>query len=462
MYESRHFPFGKGNEAGNLIDEYSNLSDPADAGEDSGITCTSDNRLATYNGQEVSYDADGNMTYGPLDEQMTSYSFDSRNRLTAAGNSIYTYDAESNRIGVNIDGEQYDDIINPHASLSQVLARTAADNSQTFYVYGLGLIGEENQNGCQVYHYDLRGSTVKLTDAAGSVTDSFQYDDYGKLTDHTGSSETSFLYNGQYGIMTDGNGLVYMRARYYNPDVHRFVSTDILEGDISDPLSLNRYIYCSNNPVNNLDPSGNFPVETIIDVASLGWSFTSFVNNPSLANFGYLLWDAAAVVVPYAPGSYVYKGISAGTKIISRSDGYVKTGVWAMNKFERGWKIESMLGGNMNYMKTIDKYVEIAQRRGQYVWLSEVTSIKSIDLTAASYQNTSRLRSTLKGYIKSLIDFEGTPYKGYTYTLDACGKKTLQLAIPPVEMTAGQAKVLQEIADYAAENHIEFSVKIVN
>ncbi len=244
------------NEAGNLIDEYSNLSDPADTGENSQIICTSDNRLAFYNGQEVSYDADGNMTYGPFDGQMTSYSLDSRNRLTAAGNNSYTYDTEGNRIGVNIDGQQYDDIINPQAALSQVLVRTAADESQTFYVYGLGLIGEENQNGYQVYHYDLRGSTMKLTDISGSVTDSFQYDEYGKLTDHTGSSDTPFLYNGQYGIMTDGNGLVYMRARYYNPEVHRFVSTDILEGDLRDPLSLNRYAYCSNNPVTFIDPSG--------------------------------------------------------------------------------------------------------------------------------------------------------------------------------------------------------------
>ncbi len=97
---------------------------------------------------------------------------------------------------------------------------------------------------------------MKLTGISGSVTDSFQYDEYGKLTDHTGSSDTPFLYNGQYGIMTDGNGLVYMRARYYNPEVHRFVSTDILEGDLRDPLSLNRYAYCSNNPITYLDPTG--------------------------------------------------------------------------------------------------------------------------------------------------------------------------------------------------------------
>ena len=275
--------------AGNITDEYSNLSDPTNTGQSSEITCTSDNRLATYNGQIVSYDADGNITYGPLDGQMTSYSFDSSNRLTAAGNSSYTYDAEGNRTGVNINGEQYDYIINPHSSLSQVLVRTAADNSQTFYVYGLGLIGEEKQGNYKVYHYDLRGSTVKLTDAAGSVTDSFQYDVYGKLTDHTGSSNTAFLYNGQYGIMTDGNGLVYMRARYYNPDVHRFVSTDILEGNISDPLSLNRYTYCSNNPVNSIDPTGH---EHIVSYCIFEYWYVDYNDNSDPFGYPYNYVDA--------------------------------------------------------------------------------------------------------------------------------------------------------------------------
>ncbi len=245
--------------AGNITDEFSNLPDPANTGDNSVITCTTDNRMATYNGQAVAYDADGNMTLGPLNGEMTQYTFNSRNRLTGAGSSSYTYDAEGNRTGATINGVHYDDIINPQASLSQVLIRNGSDSSQTFYVYGLGLIGEESQNTYQVYHYDLRGSTVLLTDASGNTTDSFLYNEYGKLTDHVGSSNTPFLYNGQYGIMTDGTGLCYMRARYYNPEVQRFVSKDSLNGAITNPLSLNLFAYCNNNPINFIDPTGHSP-----------------------------------------------------------------------------------------------------------------------------------------------------------------------------------------------------------
>jgi RHS repeat-associated protein len=123
------------------------------------------------------------------------------------------------------------------------------------------LIGEQSQNGYRVYHPDFRGSTVMLTDSSGSVTDRYMYDAYGNLMNHSGSSDIPFLYNGQYGIMTDGNGLIYMRARYYNPEVRRFVSQDSIEGDIGNPLSLNLHTYCSNNPINYLDPTGHISVE---------------------------------------------------------------------------------------------------------------------------------------------------------------------------------------------------------
>ena len=179
------------------------------------------------------------------------------------GTTVYSYDAEGYRIAVDISGNGYDDVINPQAALSQVLVRTTAGNQTTYYVYGLGLIGEQNQNGYRVYHPDFRGSTVMLTDAGGSVTDRYMYDAYGNLMNHSGSSDTPFLYNGQYGIMTDGNGLIYMRARYYNPEVRRFVSQDSIEGDIGNPLSLNLFSYVENNPINNVDPSGNVPMYSL-------------------------------------------------------------------------------------------------------------------------------------------------------------------------------------------------------
>jgi RHS repeat-associated protein len=69
----------------------------------------------------------------------------------------------------------------------------------------------------------------------------------------TGTRQTPFGYAGE---MEDENGLVYLRARYYNRDTGTFPSLDPYEGDISNPMSLNRYIYVYDNPVNLVDPSG--------------------------------------------------------------------------------------------------------------------------------------------------------------------------------------------------------------
>lgn len=50
--------------------------------------------------------------------------------------------------------------------------------------------------------------------------------------------------------------MIYLRARYYDPSIGRFTSYDIEEGKISNPLDMNRYVYCRNNPVRYADPSG--------------------------------------------------------------------------------------------------------------------------------------------------------------------------------------------------------------
>ena len=58
------------------------------------------------------------------------------------------------------------------------------------------------------------------------------------------------------GEPTDANDLVYLRNRYYNPELGTFLSMDPYEGDFNDPMSLNRYAYVRGNPVNLTDPSG--------------------------------------------------------------------------------------------------------------------------------------------------------------------------------------------------------------
>jgi len=209
------------------------------------------NRLTSVGGQAVTYDLDGNM----LSCGTTAFTYDSSNRLITAGGNTYTYNAEDIRVR-NLCGEiDTTYAYNTNARLSQLLQKTT-NGVVTKYVYGVGLIGEETGGIFKTYHFDMRGSTTAITDMNGNVTDTFKYDTYGKLLSRTGTSDVIFLYNGRDGVVTDSNGLLYMRARYYSPVLRRFINADILHGEISDSTSLNRYAYVNGNPVSFVDPFG--------------------------------------------------------------------------------------------------------------------------------------------------------------------------------------------------------------
>ena len=79
---------------------------------------------------------------------------------------------------------------------------------------------------------------------------------HGKVTERTGSTFVIFGYNGRDGVVTGRNGLIYMRARYYSPEHRRFVNADVIPGEISNAITLNRYAYANGNPVSNVDPFG--------------------------------------------------------------------------------------------------------------------------------------------------------------------------------------------------------------
>jgi RHS repeat-associated protein len=102
------------------------------------------------------------------------------------------------------------------------------------------------------YHYDYRGSTVTITDGAAAVKERIEYSTYGRITYRTGNTDTSFLYNGRYGVMTDANGLYYMRARYYSSYLRRFINTD----PAGFAGGMNWYAYADGNPISYLDPFG--------------------------------------------------------------------------------------------------------------------------------------------------------------------------------------------------------------
>ncbi|MFR9149131.1 MAG: RHS repeat-associated core domain-containing protein [Hungatella sp.] len=87
------------------------------------------------------------------------------------------------------------------------------------------------------------------------VTSVYQYDPYGKVT--LGSTEHTDFYGYNAESYNPNTGLEYLRARYYNADRGRFFQEDTYLGDITDPLTLNRYAYTKNSPLNYVDPSGH-------------------------------------------------------------------------------------------------------------------------------------------------------------------------------------------------------------
>jgi hypothetical protein len=96
--------------AGNLVDE--KTSPEADPDIDLEMAYQAANRLATHDGEVAQIYADSNMTQGPLSGGMANFVFESRNRLVAAGNTAYRYDAENQRTAVSIDGQETRYVIN--------------------------------------------------------------------------------------------------------------------------------------------------------------------------------------------------------------------------------------------------------------------------------------------------------------------------------------------------------------
>jgi RHS repeat-associated protein len=219
-------------------------------------TFDGDNRLLTHNGAAVNFDANGNLLTVAAGLMPSSYTYDARNRVAAAGGLSYTYDAENHRIGLTDATGTTHFAINPNASLDQVLVRTAPDGTKTYYVYGAGLLLEETNSVVRYYHTDRRGDTVALTDGAGTVTDRVSYGVYGEIVSRMGSTNTPFLFNGRWGVQTDASGIYYQRARYYHPGLRRFLNQDMLLGSIEAPLGLNRFSYTNGNPVSSIDPFG--------------------------------------------------------------------------------------------------------------------------------------------------------------------------------------------------------------
>ncbi len=171
------------------------------------------------------------------------------------------------------------------------MAKLDPNGATSKYIYGKGLLAAVTTSGRYCYHFNGTGSTVALTDQTQAVVNSYAYDPFGEIVGRQETFPQPFKFVGQYGVIAEPNGLYYMRARYYDPSVGRFISEDPLGlggGDV------NLFAYVRNNPVLMIDPGGLLAEIARIDAGSGGGAGSAdFLSSaPTGLNLFQLGWNA--------------------------------------------------------------------------------------------------------------------------------------------------------------------------
>ena len=234
---------------GNRLSRISNLPGipSANAGYDA-----NDRRL------DESYDANGNARN--IAGRSFTYDFEDRIRTADGGAVRIVYDGDGNLASKTVGGVTTRYLVDSRnaTGFSQVLEEVVNGEVQKQYTYGHTILSQRQKIGgvwtTSFYSMDAHGSVRQLTDTDGVVTDTYEYDAFGKLITQTGSTPNVYLYAGER--FDPDLGLYHLRERYYNADRGRFTSMDPFGGWIESPLSTHKYLYVHADPVNLIDPLG--------------------------------------------------------------------------------------------------------------------------------------------------------------------------------------------------------------
>lgn len=211
------------------------------------------------------YDANGNQVKKVADGKTETNKYDGLNQLIGFTDgettASYKYNASGLRYEKTVDGQTINHVWDGD---KQIIA-DVIDNQfyeADCYIRGTNLVAKYNyRNGDKTeytyYTQNAHGDVVNLTNANGEVTKTYKYDAFGVEKNISESDTNAFRYCGEY--YDTETGTIYLRARYYDPEIGRFISRDSDPGKNYDPLSLNLYTYCYNNPILGVDPDGNAP-----------------------------------------------------------------------------------------------------------------------------------------------------------------------------------------------------------
>ena len=219
------------------------------------------------------HDDNGNMLSRTIGSNTDTFTYDAENRLVSAniqsgptpGMSSYTYDDNGLRTSATSASATTSFLLDKNRNYAQVvLERTGS----TFvdYTYGHRLISQNRTGlGSRFYLSDGQFSTRQLISQTSLLTDTYTYDAFGELLSSAGTTTNNYRYTGEQ--FDPNSTFYYLRARYYDPATGRFSVTDPFDGRVTAPLSMHRYLYADADPINKIDPSGQFGVFVVLGAA---------------------------------------------------------------------------------------------------------------------------------------------------------------------------------------------------
>ncbi len=215
------------------------------------------NQMVSFGKSTYTHDADGNLT-AVTGGKVLSASYNTENRLTSitrdgTATTSYTYNGIGHRTKATTGAQT----ANYYYDKAETLLFQADTSGQisAYYIYaGKRLVAMGTPaGGYYFFHFDKTGNTVALTGGTGAVEAAYIYAPFGEILNKTGSIANPFAYVGAHGVMDEGNGLYFMKNRYYDAVTGRFIQKD--------PLGFrggqtNLYVYVNNDPVKDVDPYG--------------------------------------------------------------------------------------------------------------------------------------------------------------------------------------------------------------
>jgi len=323
------------------------------------------NQYTKAGNTNYSYDAAGNLITKTDAEGTTTYSYDLEGNLVNVNSPLgiweYSYNAMGQRTSMTKD-DTVTTYLNDMSGLGNVIAEYK-NGEVTKYIHGIGLEMLKNSTGEYYYDFNMQGSVIGLTNSIGQYVNKYSYSPTGVVNTISETINNPFKYSGRYGIMDDGNGLNYIRERYYDSTIGKFIALD----NYGQNVSTNGYLYSNNNSLYYIDANGDLPFLAVIAIAAgigaitsggatvvnnkltgekwhnnLGWAATGGAIAGATAPF----WGGAAGVSAAAGGAIAIGGGFIGAGIESfgangkqfNSDFWIDTGVGTLfNTFGLGF-----------------------------------------------------------------------------------------------------------------------------